>query len=50
LYVLDTAGATLKNPLDWEMSGKNLVSMAITGTVFFIINILIEYKIFYKPR
>ncbi|XP_063401544.1 phospholipid-transporting ATPase ABCA1-like [Mytilus trossulus] len=46
----DTAGATMKNPLEWDMSGKNLVSMAVIGTAFFIINILIEYRIFYKTR
>ncbi|CAG2233421.1 ABCA1 [Mytilus edulis] len=46
----DSAGATMKNPLEWDMSGKNLVSMAVIGTAFFIINILIEYRIFYKTR
>ncbi|XP_067379656.1 phospholipid-transporting ATPase ABCA1-like isoform X3 [Channa argus] len=39
-----------KDPLSWEMVGKNLCAMAIQGIVMFVITILIQYKFFCKPR
>lgn len=39
-----------KNPLSWEMVGKNLLAMSIQGSVMFITTILIQYKFFCKPR
>ncbi|XP_054907006.1 phospholipid-transporting ATPase ABCA1-like isoform X1 [Poeciliopsis prolifica] len=39
-----------KDPLSWEMVGKNLLAMSIQGAVMFIITILIQYKFFCKPR
>uniref|UniRef100_A0A4W6E2P5 ABC transporter domain-containing protein n=1 Tax=Lates calcarifer TaxID=8187 RepID=A0A4W6E2P5_LATCA len=39
-----------KDPLSWEMVGKNLCAMSIQGVVMFVITILIQYKFFCKPR
>ncbi|XP_053199909.1 phospholipid-transporting ATPase ABCA1-like [Scomber japonicus] len=39
-----------KDPLSWEMVGKNLCAMAIQGVVMFAVTILIQYKFFCKPR
>ncbi|KAM3857848.1 phospholipid-transporting ATPase ABCA1 [Diretmus argenteus] len=39
-----------KDPLSWDMVGKNLCAMSIQGTVMFAITILIQYKFFCKPR
>nr|XP_046235853.1 phospholipid-transporting ATPase ABCA1-like isoform X1 [Scatophagus argus] len=39
-----------KDPLSWEMVGKNLCAMSIEGVVMFTITILIQYKFFCKPR
>uniref|UniRef100_A0AAX7VTC9 ABC transporter domain-containing protein n=1 Tax=Astatotilapia calliptera TaxID=8154 RepID=A0AAX7VTC9_ASTCA len=39
-----------KNPLSWEMVGKNLCAMSIQGIVMFAVTILIQYKFFCKPR
>ncbi|KAM7377381.1 hypothetical protein PAMA_013932 [Pampus argenteus] len=39
-----------KDPLSWEMVGKNLCAMFIQGVVMFSITILIQYKFFCKPR
>uniref|UniRef100_A0A8C5HBH1 P-type phospholipid transporter n=1 Tax=Gouania willdenowi TaxID=441366 RepID=A0A8C5HBH1_GOUWI len=39
-----------KDPLSWDMVGKNLCAMSIQGIVMFTITILIQYKFFCKPR
>lgn len=39
-----------KDPLGWDMVGKNLCAMSIQGAVMFTITILIQYKFFCKPR
>uniref|UniRef100_A0A3Q3IW89 ABC transporter domain-containing protein n=1 Tax=Monopterus albus TaxID=43700 RepID=A0A3Q3IW89_MONAL len=39
-----------KNPLSWDMVGKNLCAMSIQGGVMFVVTILIQYKFFCKPR
>lgn len=39
-----------KDPLSWDMVGKNLCAMAIQGAVMFAATILIQYKFFCKPR
>ncbi|XP_037549875.1 phospholipid-transporting ATPase ABCA1-like [Nematolebias whitei] len=39
-----------KDPLSWEMVGKNLCAMSIQGIVMFTFTILIQYKFFCKPR
>uniref|UniRef100_A0A672GMS6 P-type phospholipid transporter n=1 Tax=Salarias fasciatus TaxID=181472 RepID=A0A672GMS6_SALFA len=39
-----------KDPLSWEMVGKNLCAMGIQGIVMFITTVLIQYKFFCKPR
>nr|ALU63310.1 ATP-binding cassette transporter subfamily A member 1-like protein [Oryzias melastigma] len=39
-----------EDPLSWNMTGKNLVAMAIQGAVMFAFTLLIQYKFFYKPR
>ncbi|XP_068444522.1 phospholipid-transporting ATPase ABCA1-like [Clinocottus analis] len=39
-----------KDPLSWDMVGKNLCAMSIQGVVMFSITILIQYKFFCKPR
>ncbi|XP_028284635.1 ATP-binding cassette sub-family A member 1 isoform X2 [Parambassis ranga] len=39
-----------KNPLGWDMVGKNLCAMSIQGVIMFGITILIQYKFFCKPR
>lgn len=39
-----------KDPLGWDLVGKNLCAMAIQGAVMFTATILIQYKFFCKPR
>ncbi|KAM6959867.1 phospholipid-transporting ATPase ABCA1 [Tautogolabrus adspersus] len=39
-----------KDPLSWEMVGKNLCAMSIQGVIMFTLTILIQYKFFCKPR
>ncbi|XP_061922729.1 phospholipid-transporting ATPase ABCA1-like [Entelurus aequoreus] len=39
-----------KDPLSWDMVGKNLFAMSIQGAAMFLITILIQYKFFCKPR
>ncbi|KAI3376454.1 hypothetical protein L3Q82_016915 [Scortum barcoo] len=39
-----------KDPLSWDMVGKNLCAMSIQGVIMFAITILIQYKFFCKPR
>uniref|UniRef100_A0A3P8V611 P-type phospholipid transporter n=1 Tax=Cynoglossus semilaevis TaxID=244447 RepID=A0A3P8V611_CYNSE len=39
-----------KDPLSWNMVGRNLCSMSILGAVMFAVTILIQYKFFCKPR
>ncbi|XP_060886982.1 phospholipid-transporting ATPase ABCA1-like [Labrus mixtus] len=39
-----------KDPLSWDMVGKNLLAMSIQGVIMFTLTILIQYKFFCKPR
>uniref|UniRef100_A0A3B4E2I9 P-type phospholipid transporter n=1 Tax=Pygocentrus nattereri TaxID=42514 RepID=A0A3B4E2I9_PYGNA len=39
-----------KDPLGWDMVGKNLFAMAIEGVVMFGFTLLIQYKFCWKPR
>ncbi|XP_070785696.1 phospholipid-transporting ATPase ABCA1-like [Enoplosus armatus] len=39
-----------KDPLGWEMVGKNLCAMFIQGVVMFTLTILIQYNFCCKPR
>ncbi|KAM6949618.1 phospholipid-transporting ATPase ABCA1 [Aplochiton taeniatus] len=39
-----------KDPLGWDMVGKNLFAMAIQGTVMFAVTLLIQYNFFCKSR
>ncbi|XP_042367934.1 phospholipid-transporting ATPase ABCA1-like [Plectropomus leopardus] len=39
-----------KDPLSWDMVGKNLCAMSIQGVVMFAFTVLIQYKFFCKPR
>ncbi|XP_069048180.1 phospholipid-transporting ATPase ABCA1-like [Lepisosteus oculatus] len=39
-----------RNPLDWDMLGRNLLAMCIEGLVFFALTLLIQYRFFFKPR
>uniref|UniRef100_A0A8C5ALV0 ABC transporter domain-containing protein n=1 Tax=Gadus morhua TaxID=8049 RepID=A0A8C5ALV0_GADMO len=39
-----------KDPLGWDMVGRNLCAMAIQGAVMFIFTLLIQYNFFCKPR
>ncbi|XP_041821372.1 phospholipid-transporting ATPase ABCA1-like [Chelmon rostratus] len=39
-----------KDPLSWDMVGKNLCAMFIEGLVMFAVTILIQYNFFCKPR
>ncbi|KAL2079022.1 hypothetical protein ACEWY4_024766 [Coilia grayii] len=39
-----------KDPLGWDMVGKNLFAMAVEGTVMFAFTLLIQYRFCYKPR
>ncbi|XP_030287307.1 phospholipid-transporting ATPase ABCA1 isoform X1 [Sparus aurata] len=39
-----------KDPLGWDMVGKNLLAMFIEGIVMFALTLLIQYKFFCKPR
>ncbi|XP_061418243.1 phospholipid-transporting ATPase ABCA1-like isoform X5 [Lethenteron reissneri] len=38
------------DPFSWDMVGKNLFAMAVEGMGFFIINLLVQYRFFCKPR
>ncbi|ESP01294.1 hypothetical protein LOTGIDRAFT_212836 [Lottia gigantea] len=38
------------NILAWDLVGRNLFSLAMLGIFFFILNWLIEYRFFIKPR
>ncbi|XP_060560202.1 phospholipid-transporting ATPase ABCA1-like [Ruditapes philippinarum] len=40
----------LQSPFKWDIVGRNLFSMFMLGILFFIINLLIEYKFFIKSR
>lgn len=35
--------------LDFDVIGKNIIALFVQGVVFFIINLLIEYKFFIRP-
>ncbi|XP_077355005.1 phospholipid-transporting ATPase ABCA1 [Festucalex cinctus] len=39
-----------KEPLSWDMVGKNLCAMSIQGAVMFAVTLLVQYKFFCKPR
>ncbi|KAJ3585197.1 hypothetical protein NHX12_013918 [Muraenolepis orangiensis] len=39
-----------KDPLSWDMVGKNLCAMSIQGVVMFAVTLLIQYNFFCKPR
>ncbi|XP_057710932.1 phospholipid-transporting ATPase ABCA1-like isoform X1 [Corythoichthys intestinalis] len=39
-----------KEPLGWEMVGKNLCAMSIQGAFMFAVTLLIQYKFVCKPR
>ncbi|CAL8327347.1 unnamed protein product [Lota lota] len=39
-----------KDPLGWDMVGKNLCAMSIQGAVMFAFTLLIQYSFFCKPR
>jgi len=36
-----------KNPLSWDLVGKNLLSLVFLGIFFFILTICIEYRFWY---
>ena len=38
------------SPLSWDLVGRNLFAMAVEGVVFFLITVLIQYRIFIRPR
>ncbi|XP_045158186.2 phospholipid-transporting ATPase ABCA1-like isoform X2 [Mercenaria mercenaria] len=40
----------LPSPFEWKIVGRNLFSMFMLGILFFIINLLIEYKFFIRSR
>ena len=43
----------LKNtlsPLRFDIVGKNILALFLQGTLFFFLNLLIEYNFFIKPR
>ena len=43
----------LKNtlsPLRFDIVGKNILALFLQGTLFFLLNLLIEYNFFIKPR
>ena len=40
----------LPDPFSWNIVGRNLFSMFMLGILFFIINLLIEYKFFIRSR
>lgn len=43
-------GKSLQSPFGWDVVGRNLFSMFMLGILFFIINLLIEYKFFIRSR
>ncbi|XP_009947237.1 PREDICTED: retinal-specific ATP-binding cassette transporter [Leptosomus discolor] len=36
----------VSNPFQWDFVGKNLVAMAVQGVVFFILNLLMQHRLF----
>ncbi|XP_048255576.1 phospholipid-transporting ATPase ABCA1-like isoform X2 [Haliotis rufescens] len=49
--IITRFGETLDyNLFDWKIVGRNLFAMFALGIVFFIFNLLIEYRFFIKPR
>ncbi|NXK47809.1 ABCA4 protein, partial [Chauna torquata] len=36
----------VSNPFQWDFVGKNLVAMAVQGVAFFILNLLMQHRIF----
>ncbi|XP_038069738.1 phospholipid-transporting ATPase ABCA1-like isoform X2 [Patiria miniata] len=38
------------NLLDWDLVGRNIFALGVTGVVFFALTLLIEHKFFFKPR
>ncbi|KAJ7410443.1 retinal-specific atp-binding cassette transporter isoform x1 [Willisornis vidua] len=36
----------VSNPFQWDFVGKNLIAMAIQGVVFFILNLLMQHRLF----
>ncbi|XP_027642334.2 retinal-specific phospholipid-transporting ATPase ABCA4 isoform X1 [Falco peregrinus] len=36
----------LSNPFQWDFIGKNLVAMAVQGVAFFILNLLMQHRLF----
>ncbi|CAF1374019.1 unnamed protein product [Didymodactylos carnosus] len=40
----------IRSPFQWEIVVSNLVSMAISGVVFWILTLLLEYEFFYSPK
>lgn len=49
LYLSLLGEDRFKDPLAWDMVGKNLFAMAIQGAVMFSLTLLIQYKFFCKP-
>ncbi|XP_077445156.1 phospholipid-transporting ATPase ABCA1 isoform X1 [Stigmatopora argus] len=39
-----------KDPLSWEMTGRNLLAMALQGALMFAVTLLIQYNFFCKRR
>lgn len=36
----------VSNPFQWDFVGKNLVAMAVQGVAFFILNLLMQHRLF----
>ncbi|KAJ7395294.1 retinal-specific atp-binding cassette transporter isoform x1 [Pitangus sulphuratus] len=36
----------VSNPFEWDFVGKNLVAMAVQGVVYFILNLLMQHRLF----
>lgn len=49
--VYETIGQdTYENPLQWKLMGRNVIYMACETVLFFILNIVIEYRWIGKLR
>lgn len=44
LFLLSGIDGKFVNPFDFELVGRNLMAMAITGVVMFTLTLLIQYR------
>ncbi|XP_065674630.1 ATP-binding cassette sub-family A member 2 isoform X2 [Hydra vulgaris] len=40
---------SFRDPFSWDITGRNLIAMAITGVIFFLFTLLCQFNFFLKP-